>query len=168
MPRHIRDFSALCDAKFESQLEKRTETNKRNRPKLGRTARKFLLCGRTIQFKIYYSYGFGSWEVNKEDVTVITHVVRSEVLFFFGFKSSYRRSFYMALILSDVKFWDAMGEEISFHTAFLFDTSWLLCRVFTKFRPMQVLFFPPFVQPTPVALKWNANSSLQMSHRDLY
>ena len=76
MPRHIRDFFALCGAKFESQLGKCKENNKRNRPKLDRTARKFLLCGITIQFKIYYSYGFGSWEVNKEDVTVITHVVR--------------------------------------------------------------------------------------------
>ena len=76
MPRHIRDFFALCGAKFESQLGKCTENNKRNRPKLDRAARKFLLCGITIQFKIYYSYGFGSWEVNKEDVTVITHVVR--------------------------------------------------------------------------------------------
>ena len=32
--------------------------------------------------KIYFSYGFGSWEVNKENVTVITHVVHWEVLFF--------------------------------------------------------------------------------------
>ena len=46
-----------------------------------------------------------------------------------------------------------MGEEISIHTAFLFDTLRLLCRVFTEFRTMQELFFPPFVQPTPAALK---------------
>ena len=86
MPLHIRDFSAFCGAKFESQLGNCTENNKRNRPKESRTARKFLLCGITIQFKIYYSYGFGSWEVNKEDVTVITHVVRWEVLFFLALK----------------------------------------------------------------------------------
>ena len=52
MPRHIRDFFAPCGAKFESQLGKCTEKYKRNRPKLGRTARKFLLCGITIQFII--------------------------------------------------------------------------------------------------------------------
>ena len=34
MPRHIRDFSAFRGAKFESQLGKYTEKNKRNRPKL--------------------------------------------------------------------------------------------------------------------------------------
>ena len=34
MPRHIRDFSGLWGAKFESQLGKYTEKNKRNRPKL--------------------------------------------------------------------------------------------------------------------------------------
>ena len=38
MPRHIRDFFTLCGAKSESQLGKCTENNKRNRPKLGRTA----------------------------------------------------------------------------------------------------------------------------------
>ena len=48
MPRHIRDFFALCGAKFESQLRKCTENSKRNRPKLGRSARKFFLCGITI------------------------------------------------------------------------------------------------------------------------
>ena len=50
MPRHIRVFLAFCGAKFESQLRKCTENNKRNRPKLGRTAQKFFLCGVTIQF----------------------------------------------------------------------------------------------------------------------
>ena len=86
MPRHIRDFFAPCGAKFESQLGKCTEKYKRKRPKLGRTARKFLLCGITIQFTIYYSYGFGSWEVNEENVTVITHVIHWEVLFFLASK----------------------------------------------------------------------------------
>ena len=86
MPWHIRDFSMLCGAKFESHLGKCTENNKRNRPKLGRTARKFLLCGITILFKIYFSYGFGSWEVNREDVTVITHLACWEVLLFLASK----------------------------------------------------------------------------------
>ena len=88
MPRHIRDFSALCGAKFESQLGKCTENNKRNRPKLDRTARKFLLCGITIQFKIYYSYGFGSWEVNRE-MWLLLRMGFAEKCYFFGFKSSY-------------------------------------------------------------------------------
>ena len=36
---------------------------------------------------------------------------------------------------------------------YLFDTLRLPCRIFAEFRPMQVLFFQPFVQPTPAALR---------------
>ena len=36
---------------------------------------------------------------------------------------------------------------------YLFDTLTLPCRIFVELRPMQVLFFLPFVQPTPAALR---------------
>ena len=44
-------------------------------------------------------------------------------------------------------------KKLVFIWPFLFDTLRLPCRVFREFRPMQVLFFPPFVQPPPAALK---------------
>ena len=156
MARHIRDFSALCGATFESQLGKCTENKK-----------KFFLCGIAIQFKIDCSYGFCSWEVNKEDVTVITHVVRWEVLFFLASKVAFWRSLYMTLTLSGVKFREAMGEEISIHSALFVWHFKIALPSFYGIPTNESIIFPPFVQPTPAALKWNANSSLQMSHSDL-
>ena len=74
----------------------------------------------------------------------------------------------MALTLSEVKFWEAMGEEITIHMAFFFLTLKDCPAKFSRSSDQRkYYFFWPFVQPTPAALTWNANSSLQISHRDL-
>ena len=119
MPRHIRDFSALCGAKFESQLGKCTENNKRNRPKLGRNARKFFVCGITIQFEIYYSYSLVV-EKSIKKMWLLLRMLFAAKCYFFGFKSSYFGAPFIWPWLFDVKFWEAMGEEISIHTVFFF------------------------------------------------
>ena len=74
----------------------------------------------------------------------------------------------MALTLSEVKFLEAMGEEISIHMAF---SAWHFKIALPSFCGIptnaSIVFFPALVQPAPAALTWNANLSLQISYGDL-
>ena len=76
VPRHIRDFSALCGAKFESQSGKCTENNKRNRPKLGRTAlENSSFAGYKLFILLFIIHIALVDEKLIKNVTVLTHVV---------------------------------------------------------------------------------------------